>query len=65
MVIIKIKHIGNNTTDCVQEGLLFMQIVWTAVKKVMGCGFNTFAAIAYWIKSILKTVLKIVFTKVA
>ena len=40
-----------------------MQIVWT-VKKVMRCGFNIFAAIAYRIKSILKTVLKLVFTKV-
>ena len=63
LVIIVIKNIGNNTTDCVQEGLSFTQIVWR-VKKIMRCGFNIFAAIAYQIKSILKTVLKLVFTKV-
>ena len=47
----------------VQEGLSFMQIVWT-VKKVMRYCFNIFVANAYRIKSILKTVLKLVFTKV-
>ena len=47
----------------VQEGLSFMQIVWT-VKKVMRCCFNMFVGNAYRIKSILKTVLKLVFTKV-
>ena len=63
MVIIKIKNIGNNTTDCVQEGLSFLQIIWT-VKKVMRRNFNIFATIAFRIKSVLKTVPKFVFTKV-
>ena len=63
LVIINIKNIGNNTTDSVQEGLPFMQIVWT-VKKVMRRIFNIFGAIAYQIKSILKTVLELEFTKV-
>ena len=61
--IIKIINIANNTIDCVQEGLPFMLIVWT-VRKVMTCSFNIFATIACRIKSVLKTVLKIVFTKV-
>ena len=63
LVIIKIKNIGNNTTDCIQEGHTFLQIFWI-IKKVMRCSFIIFTTIAYRIKSVLKTVLRSVFTKV-
>ena len=62
--IIQIENIRSNMPDWIQEGRLLLQTFWI-VKEKMRRNFDIFIIIACRIKSVLKTMLKFVLTKVA